>query len=184
MTGFRCSKFRWDCSMNGCYHDSLPDWEDICTTVFPRGIYPTDIDGMVEINGHILFIEQKGPGVAIDTGQRLAMRHLANLSPKVTVVFMRPGKASDLEVLIYHRDHEATGFRPCTRDDFLTWLRGWAERADTQKTPQAGPGPRPLRPAEPAPTSATAPGKGRAGVGLHSLPPAAAVEGSGGGSAP
>lgn len=130
VTGFRCTKFRWDCSMNGCYHESLPDWEDICTEVFPRGIYPTDIDGMVEINGHLLFLEQKGPGVGLDTGQRLAMRHLANLSPKVTVVFMRPGKAADLEVLIYHTEHRADGFQPMSRPDFLELLRRWARHAN------------------------------------------------------
>ncbi|MFT3871097.1 MAG: hypothetical protein QM714_00390 [Nocardioides sp.] len=138
MTGYRCSKFRWDCSMDGCYHESLPDWEDICTTVFPRGIYPTDVDGMVEMNGHLLFLEQKGPGVGIDTGQRLAMRHLANLSTKVTVLFMRPGKASDLEVLLYRRDVEAMGWQPWTRPQLLDWLRHWAGRAAQDLTPEVG----------------------------------------------
>lgn len=48
--------------------------------VFPRGISPTDIDALVEINGKFLFIETKAPGKTVETGQRLALERLRDVT--------------------------------------------------------------------------------------------------------
>lgn len=53
------------------------------TKAFPRGISFTDIDAMVEINHHHLFLEHKeyhpsqGEPTALPTGQRIALERLA-----------------------------------------------------------------------------------------------------------
>lgn len=127
MTGYRSSFLRHKCATGGCYIDRLPCWDDLIT-VFPRGIRPMDVDGMVEINGHFLFLEEKQAGKGVEVGQGAALRMLARL-PQVTVVIFRPGVASDFEVLVY--DGTApTGFVPSTSDEFHGWIRRWAQEAD------------------------------------------------------
>jgi hypothetical protein len=79
MTGFRHKSFRYDCGQSqNCYIQSLPSW-DFLDGVFPRGIIPTDIDGMVEVNGHLLFLEEKRAGAGPKTGQLSAFRALSRL---------------------------------------------------------------------------------------------------------
>lgn len=131
MTGYRSSHFRHDCRTRGCYVQQLPSWDDLIPC-FPRGIRPTDVDGMVEMNGHFLFMEEKSAGKSVDHGQHLALKRLAARS-NVTVAFFRPGKTCDLQVLILG-DGEPRGWEPFTRDEFRTWLRQWAVRAELPDT--------------------------------------------------
>lgn len=127
MTGFRCNKLRHDCKRDGCYHDQLPDWSDI-NECFPRSIYPTDIDGMVEINGHILFIEQKSVGASLTKGQIRAFLALSK-KPNVTVIAIRPGAQYEMEALFYRRG-SGSGWQPMYRSDLLQWFKSWSETAD------------------------------------------------------
>lgn len=129
MTGYRSSHFRHSCQMKGCYIEQLPCWDSLIEC-FPRNIRPTDVDGFVEINGHFLFLEEKGPGVAIDNGQRIALQKLSRY-PGITVAFFRPGRVSDLEVLIFDGT-PAAGWQPRTRAQWHDWVHGWARRADAQ----------------------------------------------------
>lgn len=122
---------RHRCSRDGCYLSQLPSW-DAYIECLPRKIRPTDVDGMVEINGRFLFMEEKQAGKGPEVGQRTALRRLADL-PGVTVIFFRPGANSDLEVLIYDGT-EPLGFRPCSRNQFRAWLTKWARDADLADT--------------------------------------------------
>lgn len=56
--------------------DALWDWAclDGC---FPRGIRPTDIDGLVEIKGRFLLIEAKGRGRVLPAGQGYTLKRLS-----------------------------------------------------------------------------------------------------------
>lgn len=127
MTGYMSSAFRYSCERYGCYCRQLPSWDDLIPC-FPRKIRPTDIDGMVEINDHFLFLEEKKAGVGPDNGQRRALKALAT-RPRVTTVFFRPGHHSELEVLILTQG-DATGWQPVTRAWFKDWLIAWAAAAD------------------------------------------------------
>lgn len=129
MTGYRSSFFRHDCNQRGCYIEQLPDWGDLIDC-FPRKIRPTDIDGMVEINGQFLFLEEKSAGKAPDAGQSQALYELSKLPP-VTTVFFRPGAASDLEVLTYGGLRQGQGWQPSTREEFHARIRRWAIHADS-----------------------------------------------------
>lgn len=128
MTGYRSKLFRHSCEGGKkCYYAALPEWDDI-VDCFPRKIHPTDIDGMVEMNGQFLFLEEKGCGVSLDTGQRLALKRLST-NPNTTVVVFRPGGSKDMQVMIF-RAGESTGFRDCSRAQFLHWVQRWARDAD------------------------------------------------------
>lgn len=129
MTGYRSKFFRHECQSRGCYVEQLPDWQNIIDC-FPRNIRPTDIDGMVEIGGRFLFLEEKQAGKSPDEGQRIAFRRLSML-PGVTVCFFRPGTASDFEVLTYNGERP-TGWQPNTEHEFHGRIRRWAELADDQ----------------------------------------------------
>lgn len=126
MTGYRSKFFRHNCDdRQACYVESLPLWDDLIEC-FPRNIRPTDIDGMVEINNHFLFLEEKSAGKHIEEGQRRALQNLA-ARQDVTVILFRPGAKSDLEVLMFP---EPNGWEPRSRDEFKTWLRDWAASVD------------------------------------------------------
>lgn len=88
----------WDCETKGCYKDLiLPDWGflDGC---FPRGIKPTDIDGMVHLRDgnrdRFLFLEKKGPHGSISEGQRRAFHGLSR-QHDITVLCLRGCRVGD-----------------------------------------------------------------------------------------
>lgn len=130
VTGYRSASFRHDCSIKGCYYETLPCWDEM-NERFPHNIIPTDVDGMVEINDHILVLEEKRAGVGLKRGQRRAFEALSRRE-RVTVLFFRPVKDKPglIEVLVYDGESEPLGFQPWTRDYFLDWVEAWAMRAD------------------------------------------------------
>jgi hypothetical protein len=132
MTGYRSKHFRHDCSAEDCYVQQLPLWDDLIEC-FPRGIRPTDIDGMVEINGHFLFLEEKRQGAIPHDGQRMALKKLSRFHG-VTVVFFRPKLApvevgTDMQVLVFVGG-ETSGWEDCSRAWFMEWLRDWVASAE------------------------------------------------------
>lgn len=131
MTGYRSCHFRHRCEVDGCYVEQLPSWDDLIEA-FPRRIRPTDIDGMVEINGQFLFIEEKCAGKGPDEGQRRALKAVSSL-PGVTVLIFRPvadGEPDPVEVLVFPNTQ---GWRRVTRQQLRHWLTVWAVHADRKK---------------------------------------------------
>lgn len=128
MPGFRSKFFRHKCQAKGCYVAGLPCWDELIEC-FPRGIKPTDVDGYVEINGRVLFLEEKGAGVFFEQpGQFPAMKLLASL-PGVTVVYFRPGATTDYEVLVLDGTDQRE-VRKVTKGQFFGWLRNWVTAAE------------------------------------------------------
>lgn len=128
MPGYRCKFWRYDCEKRGCYVTSLPSWDDLLDA-FPRDIRPTDIDGVVEINGHVLILDQKSAGKTFEEGQRRAYEALRE-RPKTTIVGIREGANTELEVIVLAHDLPGTGWQPVTRQWLRAWLREWAIGAD------------------------------------------------------
>lgn len=124
MTGFRSKFLRHKCARDGCYVEQLPLWDDLIAAL-PAGMRPTDVDGLLEIGGHFLFLEEKRAGAGPDEGQRRALRALARL-PNHTVVLFRPGRNSEQEVLLYTPAGEPQGWQPWTRERLLKWVGTWA----------------------------------------------------------
>ena len=131
MTGYNSSFFRHDCGeAERCYIRHLPNWDDLIEA-FPRGIRPTDVDGLVEVGGQLLFMEEKSAGAHLPEGQRRAFLNLAR-RPGITVLCMRPlATATDMECLVLGQG-DALGWQPKSRDGLRDWLSAWAEAADSQ----------------------------------------------------
>ncbi len=104
----------------GCYKEKfLPDW-GILDGCFPRNIKPSDIDGVIEINGHVLFLEWKPKDKPLSNGQRRMFLTMTRDAPKQQVFIVYGDKDVPFEIeLIQHGERK---FRqPCDLG-LLRWL--------------------------------------------------------------
>ena len=73
------TRWRWDCEKSGCFavrgKARLEQWDDC----FPGKIGMSDVDGVVEINGRVLFCEWKPGFDDLPTGQRILLERLTGL---------------------------------------------------------------------------------------------------------
>jgi hypothetical protein len=72
------------------YIANLWDWQILDGCFGNRGISPTDLDGAVERNKHLLVLETKSPGVEVPKGQEILFKSLVETAKaKVVVVWGR-----------------------------------------------------------------------------------------------
>lgn len=103
------------------------DWLNEC---FSGGIRPTDVDGMVERNGHFLFLEGKTSGQSIPKGQEIALKKLSlALADKVLilVLFGRPGQPTSFREIKCGLISEP---RPCNVSTIQGICRDWFLKAN------------------------------------------------------
>ena len=103
--------------------DTVTDWGEILAGAnLPRGIRPSDIDGVLEVNGHFLFMEKKGPLESEAMGQRLMLEALARNPKSIKVI--RVVRGSDgVEAIYDYRTGEYTEIDPA---DFIRRVEEWA----------------------------------------------------------
>lgn len=124
---------RWDCRTDGCYRDQLPDWSPL-NDCFPRpGIRVSDIDGMVEVGGHFLFLEWKLPRAPVPDGQHRALLRLSTL-PGVTVIILWGQSTAKPEHWQILNDGHAALPAPVTFDEWHAFTCAWATAADETPT--------------------------------------------------
>lgn len=99
---------------NGPYAQRAKEyiWSKL-SDVFPRGITPTDIDGMVEVGGCFFLFEGKTEGAEISTGQRLCFQRLLKSLPQGRAVL----------VIAEHVNLERIDVADGIRRLRLAWLR-------------------------------------------------------------
>lgn len=88
----------------------------------------SDVDGMVEISGHIMFIEAKMMGAPMPTGQRYAYEALAMTSPYITVVYLRghyPDEVVEWDILKRKDGELHVTHRVGNSKKFMHFLAGW-----------------------------------------------------------
>lgn len=90
-------RMRWDCSVNGCYRKLKCPQLSFFDDCFPGRIGMGDIDGIVEINGHVLIMEWKSNDAPLPTGQRILFERLTRISSEITVVIV-VGDSDTMEV--------------------------------------------------------------------------------------
>ena len=107
--------------------DTVTDWGEILMGAqLPRGIQPSDIDGIVEINNHFLVMERKRANEKTKDGQRYLLEALAR-QPGFTVLEVVHGEDGVEEVYNYGSDERET----TNPGDFIARVEAWAEKADT-----------------------------------------------------
>lgn len=78
----------WDWSvLDGCFGDTK--------------IAPTDVDGLVEHNGHFLMLEAKNSGVSIPVGQAILHKAWLSYQHSLIVIYGEPGKPTRLECYLF-----------------------------------------------------------------------------------
>lgn len=82
--------------------DALWDWGflDDC---FKRGIRVSDVDGAVERNGHVLFIEAKPPNKELSVGQSIMFSQLAQNGFSVLILWGETNKPQEMMIWIPHQ---------------------------------------------------------------------------------
>ena len=125
---------RWRCAEHGCYNEKLRPKIEIFAGCLPGKIAFTDIDGAVEINGFVLFLEFKsGMPTELGTGQRIFFENLTRLSRRIIVVLVA-GDAESMEIShIRVARHGAFGpWEQADIDELKLRIRGWAIGARAQ----------------------------------------------------
>ncbi|MGC3982798.1 MAG: hypothetical protein QM808_16225 [Steroidobacteraceae bacterium] len=123
---------RHQCSERGCYKEQLPDWA-ILDGCFPRGIRPSDVDGIVEINQSVLMLEWKPRMGALTKGQLLLFQNMTSGSPKVQVLVIYGDTGVPGEIELYQ--HGAIKFRQPCDTSFLRWFcQQWGLFAEKEPT--------------------------------------------------
>jgi hypothetical protein len=117
---------RWNCEKNGCYKDSrLPDW-GFLKGCFPRGIEPTDIDGMVHLGGdgldRFLFLEEKGRFGGLHHGQTRAFHALSRMPGTQVLCFRGHGEA--ISEMLWYPDPQS--WRSADRELVKQYCMDWA----------------------------------------------------------
>ena len=80
------SALRWDCTKKGCHNVKGRPKLLAFSDCFPGRISPSDIDFVVEINGHFLFVEWKGVNVPVSIAQEILHKNLTRESSRIVSV--------------------------------------------------------------------------------------------------
>jgi len=128
-------RYQCDTRCGRCYaQDHMPDWS-ILDGCFPSRIRPSDIDGAVEINGRVLFLEWKGRDAPLTRGQERMFLTMTRDAPtqQVLVVFGEKGRPE--RAILFYRGTRA--YRPRATLDWLRWYCSeWARRAQGTRQPE------------------------------------------------
>lgn len=122
---------RWRCDVHGCFNDLCrPRIEEFAEDL-PGRISFSDVDGVVEINGHFLFLEFKHPERgSVKTGQRILFEKLTSLSDRVSVLVIKgDAKTMNLSAMQVVRAGKFAEERAISLADVKRGIRSWAKRA-------------------------------------------------------
>lgn len=106
--------------------ETVTDWGEILLGCeLPRGIQPSDIDGIIEINDRFLVLEKKRIGEPMLKGQRMLLDRLAHRRG-FTVLTLTVGQ-DGVEMLTNHRTGQTERTNPA---EFIAKVEKWAQLAD------------------------------------------------------
>lgn len=110
--------------------DTVIDWGEILFGAeLPRGIQPSDIDGIIEINNHFLVMEVKHPREGTKDGQRLLLERLAKRRGFTVIRIVRGDDG--VEEIYNYKTKIAKSTTPL---EFIALVERWASEADESRT--------------------------------------------------
>lgn len=112
--------------------ESIQDWAILDGCFGTTRIKPSDIDGFVERRGVCLFLEGKGHGVPLTTGQGIAYVSLAKQGNTVIVFWGRDKDISRMRVITPTDD---TMINPASLQHLRHAVSAWYEMANKQTPP-------------------------------------------------
>lgn len=124
-------RYKCDTANGRCYvAQHMPDWAILngCFDCKSPKIRVTDIDGAVEINGHVLFLEWKGRDSELSGGQAIAFRKMTASAPttRVLVLYGDKGEPSRATVFVNGRQEN---YPEANLERVRDFCRRWAQWA-------------------------------------------------------
>lgn len=117
-----------NCKTRGCYVvKHMPDWA-IFNECFPRGIRIGDVDGMIEINGFVIWFEWKGRTSELSNAQRMAFTHASKFAPRQVWIVIWGDKGTP-ERILFIKDGWAKRFK-ADLGSLRNLIQRWAHYAD------------------------------------------------------
>lgn len=114
------------------YRDRAWDWAFL-NDCWAGRIRPTDVDGMVERNGHFLVLEAKPRGARINEGQSYTFTALAR-QPNTTILILY-GDVNQPEEMSALGAFETRARQPCTVASVQSFCRRWFVHAENGHHP-------------------------------------------------
>lgn len=99
--------------------------------VFPRGITPSDVDGVVEINSRFLWLEWKSETKRVPKGQLMMLTRRTQDSPKDTVFIIFGPKYAPTKLQII-RDGKVGKLRNVSIIELRDYCDRWARWAEAE----------------------------------------------------
>lgn len=113
------------------YLNGVWDWAILDGCFGETRIKPTDIDGLVERNGHFLMLECKAPGVPVKQGQMIMLSRAVETGFfTVMTVWGHQNQPEKLQVI---GSIGNITIEPCDMETFRKYVSTWFFYADTQK---------------------------------------------------
>lgn len=86
------------------FTEQLWDWAVLDGCFGQSKIKPTDVDGLIEHNGHFLMLEAKNDGVPVPLGQAILHQSWLDNGNSLIIIYGEPGKnPQKLECYIFGR---------------------------------------------------------------------------------
>ncbi len=111
--------------------DGIWDWAILDGCFGETRIKPTDIDGLVERNGHFLMLECKSPGVPVKQGQAMMLNRAVTTGFfTAMIVWGEQNKPEKLHIIGAMGNIE---INPCDTALFRHYVSLWFDRVNQQK---------------------------------------------------
>jgi hypothetical protein len=123
---------RWDCERQGCFNKLKRPKIEVFAGCFPGRINFGDVDGVVEINGHFLYLEWKPSTTALPTGQRILIEKRTR--DGVSTYLIVAGNAETMEVEKYAVAWKGKigEWEDATLDDVKERIKSWTAMAQRE----------------------------------------------------
>jgi hypothetical protein len=125
---------RWDCEKQGCFNRLKRPKIEVFAECFPGRINFGDVDGVVEINGHFLYLEWKPAATSLSVGQRLLIERRTR--DGVSTYLIIAGNAETMEVERYAVawNGKIGEWKVATLDDVKERIKNWVAMARKEVT--------------------------------------------------
>lgn len=126
-------RYQCDSSRGKCYvKEHMPDWS-VLNGCFPPDVRPTDVDGAVELRGHVLFIEWKGIDAPLKRGQQRMFENMTRDAPKQRVLVLFGERNQPKRAVLF------IGGKRRNRQCDIAWVKRycahWTEMATGERPP-------------------------------------------------
>lgn len=127
----RPNPMRWNCEEKGCFNRLKRPKLEQFWDCFHGKIKMSDVDGIVEINNHILMMEWKSPTANGTRAQEILAKRFTANSDKQVYIEVR-GDAETMEVdsvRVFRKGRLSEDWRDCDLEDLRNRLKAWGRMA-------------------------------------------------------